>query len=194
MDTERTDASLLETSLVHKGDFDILVHRYYDAIFRYLARAVGWDPAADMTQQVFLIAFKKRHTFAGEDSAKPWLFGITRNILRRWYRSEGRRHRAYDRIRGRAPMSSDLDDEIDTAVSANAMQDKLRVAFATLPARERDVFILYALGGLTYSEIADAVDVPIGTVRSRIHRARLRLRPLLESAMKAIDEQSRTNG
>lgn len=195
MGSDRSDAWWLARSLVDKRGFDIVVRRHYDEIFVYFARAVGREEAADLTQQVFLVAFKRRRKFAGDDTARPWLFGIARNVLRRWYRTEGRRRRADGRLWGQAVIRPDFAEDADGRVSAEAVQNELRAALMALPRREREVFILYALGGLTYAEVADTADIPLGTVRSRIHRARLRLRPLLEpTAVEDLTEQGRTDG
>lgn len=195
MGSERSDAWLLARSLVDKPMFEVVVHRYYDEIFAFIARAVGWNAAADLTQQVFLVAFTQRHTFEGADTARPWLFGIARNLLRRWYRTEGRRRRASNRLWGQTVTRSDFSEDAAGRVSAEAVREELRAALMALPRREQEVFILYALGGMTYSEVADAAQVPVGTVRSRIHRARLRLLPILEPvAVEELIERGGTDG
>lgn len=183
MRSEWSDAWLLARSVDDKAHFDIIVHRYYEEIFAFLARAVGWDSAADLAQQVFLEAFKQRRTFDGSETAKPWLFGIARNLLRRWYRTEGRRRKAHHRLWGQTVNRSDFAEDADGRLSAEAVRNQLRAALMALPRHEREVFILYALGGLTYSEVADATDIPLGTVRSRIHRAKRRIRPFLDSVV-----------
>lgn len=183
MYSERSDAWLLRTSLTESPVFDIIVDRYYDEIFAYLARAVGWHPAADLAQQVFLVAFENRRVFKGNDSARPWLYGIARNIQRRWYRTEGRRRRADGRLSGQAVATLEFAEEADGRASAEMVRKELRVALMTLPRREREVFMLFALGGLSYSEVAEVMGTPVGTVRSRIHRARGRLRGYLENVV-----------
>ncbi|MGH2626351.1 MAG: RNA polymerase sigma factor, partial [Anaerolineales bacterium] len=131
------------------------------------------------TANVFLAAFQSRKRFRprGQD-AGPWLYGIATNILRRHARTEVRRLRAYGRVPrpGVAQVDGDaIASRLDAERSAALMGD----ALAQLPEAERTVLLLIAWADLSYEETAVALDVPIGTVRSRLHRARARLRELL---------------
>jgi RNA polymerase sigma-70 factor (ECF subfamily) len=140
---------------------------------------VGWDLAEDLTASVFLAAFQSRTRFrpSGQD-ARPWLYGIATNILRRHSRTEVRRFRAYGRVPD--PGATEIDgDALANRLDAQRGAAVIGDALAQLPEAERTVLLLLAWADLTYEEAAVALDVPIGTVRSRLHRARGRLRELL---------------
>lgn len=182
MDERRGDAQLIAASLSDPALFEPIFDRHYDAIHRYLARRGGWDLAEDLTQSVFLAAFEGRRRFRpSEDTAAPWLFGIATNMLRRHARTEQRRLRAYGRVpfRDAEPLDvGELADRLDAApVAARALE-----ILADLPEAERSALLLVAWADLTYEQAAVALDVPVGTIRSRIHRARGRLRELLAAS------------
>jgi len=118
--------------------------------------------------------------------ARPWLLGIATNLLRRHRRTELGRLRAHaaapvDRARGLA------DDALDRA-SAAELAPVAAAALARLSRRDREILALLAWADLTYEEIAEALDVPVGTVRSRAHRARARIRELLDAAAATTEE------
>ena len=173
------DGPIIAASLTDPAQFGLIFDRHYDAIHRYLARRVGWDLAEDLTASVFLAAFQSRTRFRpnGQD-ARPWLYGIATNILRRHTRTEVRRLRAYGRVADPGAVQIDRDaiaNRLDAQRAAGVISD----ALAQLPEAERSVLLLVAWADLSYEEVAVALDVPIGTVRSRLHRARARLRELL---------------
>lgn len=145
-----------------------------------MTRSVGADAGPDLTQEVFLVAFERRRTFRLDaPSARPWLFGIASNLVRRWFRRE-RRRRTMLRRWGQAPSEPvGFADEAIDRTAAYALRRRMRDALRSIPDQEREVLLLYALGDLTYEEIAEALPAPIGTVKSRLHRARVRLRRLL---------------
>jgi RNA polymerase sigma factor (sigma-70 family) len=173
------DGPVIAESLTDPARFGLIFDRYYDAIHRYLARRVGWDLAEDLTANVFLAAFQSRRRFrpSGQD-ARPWLYGIATNILRHHTRTEVRRLRAYGRVPGPAALQLD-GDEVANRLDAQGAAAVISDALAQLPEAERNVLLLIAWADLTYEETAVALDVPVGTVRSRLHRARARLRELL---------------
>jgi RNA polymerase sigma-70 factor (ECF subfamily) len=173
------DGPIIAASLTDPAQFGQIFDRHYDAIHRYLARRVGWDLAEDLTANVFLAAFKSRTRFrpSGHD-ARPWLYGIATNILRRHTRTELRRLRAYARV-PRPGAVEIQEDAVASRVDAQRAAALIGDALAQLPEPERSVLLLVAWADLSYEEVAVALDVPIGTVRSRLHRARTRLRELL---------------
>jgi RNA polymerase sigma factor (sigma-70 family) len=126
---------------------------------------------------VFLEAWRHHDKELPGDAVLPWLYGIATNVVRNRWRSQ-RRHRA---ALQRMPAAGDEPDFAPTA-DARADSDSAVVALlgllAALPRREQDVFVLCAWSGLTYDEAALALDLPVGTVRSRLSRARARLREL----------------
>lgn len=179
VDDRREDAELIAASLADPAQFELIFDRHYDKIHRYVARRGGWQLAEDLTQSVFLAGFAGRRRFRpSEASAAPWLFGIATNLLRRQARTELRRLRAYARLPVREVDPFDVNalvDRLDAAVSAPRALDII----SRLPEAERSALLLVAWTDLTYEQVAVALNVPVGTVRSRIHRARGKLRELL---------------
>lgn len=186
MGPERSDAGAIERSFTDPASFDIIFDRHYVSVYSYVTRSVGADAGADLTQEVFLAALVQRRRFRTDhESARPWLFGIATNLVRRWFRSEGRRRRMLRRWAGRGDTTDFTSEAVDR-LSAQVMRRQLRDALRSLPDQERDVLLLFALGDLSYDEIAAAVSTPVGTVKSRLHRGRHRLRRLLRDDSDAI--------
>jgi RNA polymerase sigma factor (sigma-70 family) len=166
---ELTDAEALRASRSDPHAFVAVFERHFDAVHRYLRRRVPADLADDLVAETFLRAFQHRGRYrAQRPDARPWLYGIATNLVRRHYRSEERELRALARSAVTQAPEEPAEDET-----------RLGEALAALPRRERDVLLLYAWTELSYEEIAVALGVRIGTVRSRLHRARARLRELL---------------
>ncbi len=166
----------MEESLVDAGRFGEIFDRHAQAIFRFLGRRIGPDDAGDLLSEVFLAAFEARIRYdRGRSSALPWLYGIASNLLNKHYR-----HRASElRVLERMLVQTDPHDHADSVTASVDAQVELRAMgklLEELPASERDVLLLYAWEDLTYGEIAGALGVPIGTVRSRLNRVRQRLR------------------
>jgi RNA polymerase sigma-70 factor (ECF subfamily) len=153
---------------VRAEDFEGLFERHFDAIYGYLARRVGPELGRDLASETFTRAFAaRRHYDALRGEVRPWLFGIASNLLRRHYRDEERRLRAF------AQLDVRRDD-----VSHD--EPRLADALAVLSRDERDVLLLFAWADLAYEEIAATLGLPVGTVRSRLHRARAQFRAALE--------------
>ena len=176
--TGLSDAAVIAASLEDAGQFGEIFDRHFAEIDRYLARRVGWVLADEIASEVFVIAFHSRGRYdrAAAD-ARPWLFGIAANLARRHWRTERRRLRAYART-GIDPLRDDAGD-IDRRLDALAAGPALAAALAGLRPGEREVLLLYAWADLGYEEIATALEIPIGTVRSRLSRARGRVQELL---------------
>jgi RNA polymerase sigma factor (sigma-70 family) len=174
----RSDAELLARAATEPELFGVVFDRHFATIHRYLERRIGRDGADELSGEVFRIAFEQRRRFRPEhESALPWLYGLATNLtLKRW-RGERREARAVERLassrNGSAP-----DGEEDRIVAEMA-RARLLAALAELPEGDRDVVILVAWEELTYEEVATALEIPVGTVRSRLNRARARLRELL---------------
>lgn len=175
---ELSDAAVIAASLDDGTGFGEIFDRYFVEIDRYLARRVGWVLADEIAAEVFVIAFRSRGRYdpAAAD-ARPWLYGIAANLARRHWRTERRRLRAYART-GIDPLCDDIGD-LDRRVDALAAGPALAAALAALRPGEREALLLFAWGDLSYEEIAVALSVPVGTVRSRLSRARGRMRELL---------------
>ncbi|KAB1985716.1 MULTISPECIES: RNA polymerase sigma factor [Streptomyces] len=178
-----SDASVIARSRDEPEAFAVLFDRYADEVHRYLARRLGDEPADDLMAETFTTAFQQRHRYdpsrATGDGARPWLFGIATNLVGRHRRAEGRRFRALARVPVPADHEEPLADRAAARVGAQAVRRELAAGLAALSARHRDVLLLVAWGGLGYEEVAQALGVPIGTVRSRLHRARGKLREAL---------------
>lgn len=181
MTETRTDREVVAESLANPHAFGTIVDRHHAAVHRYLHRRAGRDLADELAAQTFAVGFERRGTCrTSDDSALPWLYGIASRLLRRSRRTEERRLRAY--ARSGVDRFVELEDETVARLEAGSHGPELAAALASMRPRERDVLLLYALGGLGYAEIAVALDVPIGTVRTWLHRARSHARSRLETA------------
>ncbi|MFE4416413.1 RNA polymerase sigma factor [Streptomyces sp. NPDC056821] len=153
--------------------FTPLVEKYSPALHGYFARRVP-GASDDLLAEAWLQAFAARRTFdASRGSARGWLFGVARNVLAGHVRRTGRHTTAP------APAASDPWQAVDQRLDAAALAPALRKALADLPAEERELMLLVAWEQLTPTEAAAAVGIPAGTARSRLHRARGRLRERL---------------
>jgi len=177
-----TDSEVFARSFAEPELFLFLFERHYDAIAGYLARRLPSDTAADLGSEVFARAFASRDRFdpsAGEPFA--YLYGIAANLIRRQRRKEERMLRAYARAATRGD------------VAAPDAEDMVAIAAVLLELRpeEREVLLLYAWADLDYEQIADALAIPVGTVRSRLSRGRERLRTQLAVLPPTTEEGSR---
>ena len=177
----RSDADVMGASIQQPADFGEIFDRHGASIFRFLVRRVGPEAAEQLLGDTFRIAFERRVTFdQARDTAAPWLYGIATNLLRRHRRSEGRRLRATARLGAGTDGREAEEDRVIAAADAEALLPAVADAVLELPDAERDVLLLFAWEDLTYDDIAAALDVPVGTVRSRLNRGRSRVRELLE--------------
>jgi RNA polymerase sigma-70 factor (ECF subfamily) len=172
------DGVLIRESVRDPERFAPLFDRHAVTVHRYLARRIG--PAADdLLAETFLIAFRRRADYQPlRLEVRPWLLGIATNVLHRHVRQEERRYRALARAAGRqdAPVAPEgAEDRVD----AQAVRAELAAALAKLKAADRDALLLLAWAQLSYAEIAAALSIPVGTVRSRINRARRQTRTAL---------------
>jgi RNA polymerase sigma-70 factor (ECF subfamily) len=176
----RTDAEVIARSLESSAAFGELFDRHATTMFRYFVRRVGPDEADSLLGELFRIAFEKRSGFDTERAeARPWLYGIASNLLARHRQGEARRLDATARLVNTATAASDGFAEVDARLDAPRRWGDVAAAIATLPQGERDTLLLFAWEGMPYDQIATALDVPVGTVRSRLNRARGRVRELV---------------
>ncbi|WP_306434446.1 RNA polymerase sigma factor [Actinomadura roseirufa] len=190
-DVEEDDAGIIRRSLDEPERFGTLFHRYSSEIKRYVARRLGPDVADDIAAETFLAAFRQRERYdTGRANARPWLYGIATNLVGMHKRAEKRLYQRLLRT-GVDPVMQPFTDRVDARVSAQSAQARLGAALMRLPAGQRDVLLLIAWADLAYEEVATALDVPIGTVRSRMNRARKKLRQELRDAgVTGIDEEA----
>lgn len=176
-----TDAEVIAGSLEEPAVFATVFDRHFAGVHGYLASRIGSESAADIAAEVFVIAFRARSRYdPAQPNARPWLMGIATNLLRHHWRNERQRLGALARL----PVSATGDTETDAVQRVDAARSASEVAAAVKGLRpsERDVLLLVAWADLTYPEVAEALHIPLGTVRSRLHRARRTLRTKLRSS------------
>lgn len=172
------DASLIERSRDEPEVFADLYDRHAPSIHRYAGRRLGDQAADDVVAETFLAAFRRRGRYdLARADARPWLYGIAANLIGKQRRSEVRMLRALART-GVDPVVDSMDG-VDARVSAAALSRELAGALAGLPAGDRDVLLLVAWADLSYQQVAEALSIPVGTVRSRLNRARRKVREAL---------------
>jgi RNA polymerase sigma-70 factor (ECF subfamily) len=175
---DEDDARIIEGSLLRPERFAAIFDRHAATVQRYLARRLGRQVADDLVAETFLAAFRGRERYdLSRPDARPWLYGIATNLARQHQRAEIREYRL------RAGLGPEPDpghaDRVAAQVTAQAMHRLLAAALAELGAGDREVLLLIAWEGLSYDETARALDIPIGTVRSRLSRARRQVRAAL---------------
>ena len=158
------DAVAIEASLRRPEAFTAVFDRHFDAISSFARRRVGSDAAEEIVSETFTRAFHQRSRYdLAYVSARPWLLGIASNLLRRHWRDESARLAAYSRM---------TDEPGATPEPSAPVSPELLTRLGQLPLGQREVLLLYALADLTYDEIARALGIRVGTVRSRLSRAR----------------------
>lgn len=152
---------------------DLLVRRYEKPLYSFAFRSVGNAAAAeDAFQETFLKVLRKRDTYKVGALFRPWLYRICLNICRDWHRARARRPER------ELPAEMPLVDPAPgpEAVSAQAMlAQRIREAIEALPDKHRDVFVLQYYQNLPYAEIGEILDLPVGTVKSRVFHASQKL-------------------
>jgi len=179
MHQDTTDAALIRASRKDPAAFGTIFDRHWPRIYRYCVERAGPAAGEDVAAETFRVAFDHRKRYDGRDDAAPWLYGIASNLLRRWFRSAARGSRAMTRI-GAEVTDEDLDDIVER-LDAEYLSSHLRSVMAQLSPADRDTLLLHTFADLTYEQIARATDVPIGTVGSRMNRARALVRAHLET-------------
>ena len=187
------DAAVIESSWREPERFAVLFDRHAPHIYRYLARRAGRQVADDLVAETFLAAFAKRDRYdLGHPDARPWLYGIATNLVGQHRRDEARQYRIQAGRRTAEPEVPGHADRVAADVTAQAMRTLLDAALAALPAGDRDVLLLIAYEQLTYQEVSRALDIPMGTVQSRLHRARTKVRQALAGTDAAATYQELT--
>jgi RNA polymerase sigma factor (sigma-70 family) len=176
-----SDEALIMASCAEPQDFARLFERYADEIYRYVACRLGGEAAPDLVSEVFLIAFRSRRSFdPGRGPARAWLYGITIKVVGGHRRAEARRNRALARL-PEPPAGEPFEERSADRVQAERLRPGLARALTQLSAAERDLLLLVAWTDLSYDEAAQALGIPAGTMRSRLHRVRVKLRRALEA-------------
>jgi len=160
--------------------FTALYHRHADAVWRHAHRLTGTRTAAeDVLAATFLTAWRRRSQvrFAA-DSARPWLLAVAGNEARTEWRRSARHDRLTHRV-GAAPAQDDHSDAVVARLDDRRRLHRVLEALASLPDRHREAVELCMIAEVPQPAAARALGVPEATLRSRIHRARARLRTLL---------------
>lgn len=187
METTLTDAELLEGSVSDPSLFAVVYERHGVPVRRYVARRVGVADGDDLAAEVFARAFRARGKFRPEySSALPWLMGVANNVIADHRRVERRRLATLEQL------ASDASQQVESR-DADLTLETVR-ALRGLPASHRDALLLLVWGELSRYEVAAALGVPIGTVNSRIARARKRLASDLALTRRASSTDLRVVG
>jgi len=177
---QRDDGELW--SAVARGDadaFGLLFERHARSVYNYCFRRTGnWTRAEDLTSVVFLECWRRRDVSLEGDKVLPWLLGIATNVCRNQRRSLARHQAALRRL----PLPESTSEFADETLERLEDEQRVRAVLSLvsrLPKREQDVLALCVWAGLSYEDAAAALQIPAGTVRSRLARARARLRKSL---------------
>jgi RNA polymerase sigma-70 factor (ECF subfamily) len=179
-----TDGERQLVESARRGDhraFEALVLKYQDRIYRVVQRMVGGSDAVDdLAQEVFIRAYRSIGEFKGESSLYTWLYKIALNLCRNFYRTRGRRpvHEEIGEGEG-ATVVEDGGASPEEEVFRREFWEQLRRGLESLPEEQREAVVFCDLEGMSYEEMAEAMGVPIGTVRSRIFRGRRALQERL---------------
>jgi RNA polymerase sigma factor (sigma-70 family) len=177
MSENPTDGEAIAASLAEPRAFGVVFERHFGAIHGYLRRRFDDQLADDLTAQTFFVAFDARARFdQRRPDSRPWLFGIATNLARHHRRRELRELRA---IAAMTPDPGTGIEGVEARVDAERLRGLLAQSLADLPAEESDVLRLLVWAELDQPEIAAALAIPLGTVKSRLSRARGRLQAAL---------------
>ena len=175
-----TDSEIIQRSLDQPSAFAQLFDRHARVVNAFATYRVGRHTAEDVLSETFLVAFRRRADYdVGVESAVPWLLGIASRLIRRHRAVEAKHWRSFAAaVSGEEHASEGGVDDAMTRLDAEREVDGLRGRIAALGPKDRETLLLYAWQGLTYEEVAAALGVPVGTVRSRLNRVRKRLDPV----------------
>lgn len=174
MTSDLTDAEILRLSLSEPIRFEVIYERHLASVYRYIRRRVGDDVAEDLTAEVFVRAFRDRSRFNAQYlTCLPWVFGIANNLVGDQRRVANQRLRTLERLASEAARKNSMAS--DEVYFGTTVSPEIYRAVRKLAAGDRDALLLVAWGELSYDETAQALGIPVGTVRSRIARARKKL-------------------
>ncbi len=165
------------------ASFGRIFDRHADSIYRFVNRRLGdAHMAEELTSQTFLELWRQRDRVTlHQGSLRPWLHAVARNHLNRHWRSVDRGGRAVRRLEAvgfRAEQSEGLAEQVTDEIDSRDRCAEVMAVLGSIPEHQREVLLLWAWEQLTYDEIAVVLDVPVGTVRSRLARARAQLKKL----------------
>ena len=174
---EEKDANLLAPS--DEAIFQRLVHDHQQRLYRFIVKHIGWGTdAEDLTQQAFVEAANSFASFKGDSELSTWLYGIAMNLVRNYLSRSPHRRYQFEDEESLAHTSSERPDPSEQLAHTQTVQ-ALQKALDELPREMRDVLLLVAYEELSYEDAAVMLSIPVGTVRSRVSRARSALRKRL---------------
>jgi RNA polymerase sigma-70 factor (ECF subfamily) len=189
---ESTDSQQIEASMVHPHAFAALFQRHAGSVHRYLLKRVGPQDAEDLVGETFATAFRSRTSYdLSRPDARPWLFGIATNLAHHYWRTEGRRQKR-DTATASGAIPEDHSEEATSNVFFSSQEGLIGQALCQLDDVQLDVLLLIAGPGFTYEEVSVALEIPVGTVRSRLSRARHQLRELLGDSRQYLEGEPPT--
>lgn len=179
-ETDLTDGEVIARSQRAPELFAVVFDRHQASVHAYAARRAGREGADDVLAEVFLAAFASRKRFDPTfGSALPWLYGIAGNVLKRQWRTLAAADRLHRSAASQPDAAESHEDGVADRLDSAAQWVVVRDLLDELAEGDREAILLFAWEELSYPEIALAMGIPVGTVRSRIHRARARLRGAL---------------
>ena len=190
---DSNDQKLIESCLNGEIEaFSQLVEKYQERLCRSLYRMTGsTHDAAEIAQEAFVLAYQKLDTFKGNSAFYSWLYRIAFNSAISQKRKKKHPATSLDNLRevsGSEPVDQNPESAPEHRMELNEKQIMVQQALDSLADEFREVLVLKEMDGLKYEEIAEILGCPVGTIRSRIHRARSELRVKLESLLNDPDE------
>lgn len=183
-----SDGELVRRSRAEPECFAELFDRYFAQLHAYAARRLGRSGGDDVAAETMLVAFSRRATFdPAKGTVKAWLFGIATHLIHGQQRDEIRGYRAYARAAAE-PAVPGHEDRATARAAASTARGRILAALADLSTGDRDALLLVVWGEMSHEEAAASLEVPVGTIGSRMHRARRRLR----AALGGVDPTSGT--
>ena len=185
------DAALMRAAQTDPASFGTIFDRHFPTVYRFCERRIGRKIAEDLAGETFRRAFEARHSYdLSRPSALPWLYRIALNLVRDALRARAAEDRAYARLHALVGTGWPSEDD-QAARRAEARADLAVLARLLLAEPEEDVeaLFLHVWDGLSYLDVATALGIPVGTVRSRLSRLRHRLEEHL--GIEGIDSPSR---
>jgi RNA polymerase sigma-70 factor (ECF subfamily) len=176
-----TDALWARVALGDEAAFGEVFTCYADRVYGHCVRRTGdWAAAEDLTSLVFLHAWRRRAEVP-PDGVIAWLLGSANHLMLNHARTLRRNRSLVARLSAATATEADPSEDAVERLDAERQAQRVQAALAQLPRVSRDVLELVVWGGLTYEQAAKALAVPVGTVRSRLARARARLASLADT-------------
>jgi RNA polymerase sigma-70 factor, ECF subfamily len=174
----QTDDAAIAASWGTPEEFTVIFDRHFGTIQAYLRRRLNVSLADELASETFMVAFDRRLGYdLSRSNAKPWLFGIATNLLRNHLRKEARELRTL--ARSSEDSAADEFELVEMRADALRLRPRIAAALTSLSESDRNVLLLYAWADLSYGEIAEALGIPPGTVKSRLSRVRRQIREQL---------------